>query len=346
MKKSIQITLILAFSGLILTSCKAQSTPESSLSDFGTIQVGYMPILPFAPYWVAEEKGYFDEQGLDVEFQSFKSGSFMIPLLATGDLDAGGGQVGPELLNAVSQDLDVRIVCSQGQEPPGYADSPFLVRKDLFDSGEITSPADLKGKRVAINVPRGLAEFMVVGVLEQGGLTLDDVEITTMPFPDMNAAFANNAIDAAFLPHPLAGQAIGEGYAVILVDGDEIYDSPQTGVLYFGKRLLAPENKEIGVRFLAAYLKAVRDLQGEGWFADEHVNIVSEYTHIPVPAIKSGVVMYFGVNGQINQSSVEDMIEYYVSQGYTELSEPIPFLELYESTFLDEALERIGWAEE
>lgn len=344
--KNIKVMLFLSLLlGLVTASCSSEKA-EVLLPDFGTINIGYLPILPSAPIFVAVEKGYFEELGLNVELHSFNSGQFMMPVLATGEIDFGAGQSGTEFFNAVNQGLNVKIVGGQTQERPGHGTAPVIVRKDLFDSGEITQPSDLKGKKIAINVERGLSEYLLAEVLSFGGLTLDDVEIVTMPFPDMNVALANQAIDAAHLPQPLSGQAIAEGVAVMLIDGDEIFENGQNGVLFFGKRLLEPENREIGVRFLMAWLKAVRDLSGEGWKDEELVAITSSYTKIPEPAIIHGVVMYFGPNGELNQEFVENIMMYFFEQGYTELTEPLPLSDIIDTSYMEEAVERMGRYEE
>jgi NitT/TauT family transport system substrate-binding protein len=346
MNKVYKVSIVLIFLSVLSFSCSGQTKTEGELPDIGTIHIGYLPILPSAPYFIAQEKGYFKEQGLEVELDSFNSAAFMMPLLATGDLDFGAGQAGTELFNGIDQGLDIRVVGGQSQETPGHGMAPFMVRKDLFDSGAITQPADLKGTNIAINVERGLSEYLVFEALSRGGLTLKDVNIVTMPFPDMNAAFANKAIDAAHMVQPLAGQAIKDGNAVMFINGDEFFENAQSGLLYFGKRILEPENREVGIRLLVAWLKAVRDLYGEGWTNEENAAITSKYTNIPAPAIINGVEVYFGLNGELNQPFIEEIMMYYFDQGYTELSEPLPLSAIIDSSFMDEAVKRIGNFEE
>jgi NitT/TauT family transport system substrate-binding protein len=132
-----------------------------------------------------------------------------------------------------------------------------------------------------------LSEYTVAKALEQGGLSLDDAEMVVLPFPEMVAALANQAIDAATLPYPLAGIAINDGSAVVLLEGDEIAGDIQNGVMYFGKRLMDPANKEIGARFLMVYLRGLRELRDENWSNEENLAIISEYTNLPPAVIQS-----------------------------------------------------------
>jgi NitT/TauT family transport system substrate-binding protein len=339
MRKHFIITTLVLSILLLSSACGSK---EAELPEIGTLNVGYIPSLAYSPLFVAAEKGYFEEQGLQVELQSFTSGSTMISLLATGDLDVGAGETGTALFNAINQDLDVAVVGGLASQPVGFGAVPLLVRADLYNSGEITSPADLQGKQVALNVERGMAEYLLGESLARAGLTVSDVILVPMPFPEIPTAFANQAIDAAILPHPLAAKAIGSGDAVVLLGGDEIVDNPQNGVIYFGKRLLQGENKEVGIRFLVAYLKAARDLYGDGWLSDENVAAINKYTQTPVETIKKSITYYSDPDGNINQTSVERMQTYLVGRGYTEFSEPLSLSKIIDLKFLDEALERVG----
>lgn len=340
MRKTILFTL---FSILIISLLSACG--ETKLPDLGTINVGYIPSLGYAPLFVGVENGYFEQQGLQVELQSFTSGSTMISLLSTGELDVGAGENGTALFNAVNQGLDVIVVGALASQPKGYGAVPLLVRSDLYESGEITSPADLKGRNIGLNVERGMAEYLLAEALATGSLTVDDVTLIPMPFPEIPTAFTNQAIDAAMLPHPLAAKAIGSGDAVVLLDGDEIVDSPQNGVIYFGQRFLEKANEEAAVRFLVAYLNAARSLQGDGWLEPENLAAINVYTGMPEATIQKSITYFFDPNGTINQASVERIQQYLVSRGYTEFSDPLPLSDVIDTRFLDEALKRVGTSE-
>jgi NitT/TauT family transport system substrate-binding protein len=236
----------------------------------------------------------------------------------------------------------VRVVGALASQPEGLGAVPLLVRKELADSGEVTSVADLEGRTVALNVPRGMAEYLLNKALEAEGLSIDDVETTNLPFPEHPQALANGAVDAAMLPHPLAAGAIGEGIAEVLVAGDQIVDNPQNGVLYFGARMLEPDNREVGVRFLVAYLRAARDLFGEGWREDANVAAINAFTDVPLPAIQNGVPYFFEPDGRVNLESMNDIIQYHVGRGYTEVDEAPSAEDLIVGDFLEEALARLG----
>lgn len=326
---------------------------EPELPDMGTIQIGYLPILGFAHFMVAVERGYFADQGLEVEMQSFRTGVDMIAPLSTGSLDVGGGSTGPSLYNAVDQGLDIKIVAPGSSQPEGFGAVPLIVRTELLESGEVSDVADLAGRTVALNTLRGVAEYLLAEGLEDADLTVDDVELVAMPFPDMPAALDNAAVDAATLAEPLASAAMRPGendeppIAGLLVEGDDMADNPQVGAVYFGQRLLEPENREVGVRFLVALLQAIRDLQGDAWRSnDEIIDAILTYTTVPEPAIRGGTAFYFEPNGVVNKDSILDQQQYHFERGYTELEEPLSIDQLMDESFLEEALARLGEYEE
>ena len=345
MKKKLILYFTLIVISMFAVSCNAAEKSEQALPDLGAIKVGYMPLVSVNPVFIAYEKGYFADEGLEVELESFQSSTYMMPLLATGDLDLGFGQTGTDLINAIHQGLDIRVVSPAAAYEKGYVSQKFLVRKDLYESGEITEPADLKEAVIATIVERGLIEFLTASILEMGGLTIEDIQFVTMPFSDMNVALANNAIDAAMLPEPLAGMAADSGDGVILFEMSEVFPGANTAVYYFGQRLIQPENREIGVRVLKALYRAIRELYTIEGYNDENIGYITKYVNNPPEYVRDNRY-YFSPTGEFDISFVEKTMKYYIDQGYTDTQElPDPDL-LYDFSYLEAALERLGPFEE
>ncbi len=139
------------------------------------VTFGYVPVSIFAPVFVAYEKGYFAEQGLDVQLEVLPGGSDMVLLTATGDMDMAVSGIGPAYWNAVDQDLGVQIVAPGHMEGSPVA-SPLMISTQACEDGTITGVADLAGKRVAVNAP-GATEIWLDIALETGGLSIEDVEL-------------------------------------------------------------------------------------------------------------------------------------------------------------------------
>lgn len=334
---------------LPVTAEEILPTDTDQPSELTVLKMGYLPIISFAPVFIAIEKGYFAEQGLEIQLESFRSGAETVAPLCLGQLDIGGSEVGTTLFNAVNQGMNVRAADALGSMREGNAYLVLVVRTELYESGEVTTVADLAGRKVAINNIRGVMEYMLAKTLEHGDLTIADVEPVQLAYPDMVQALANGAIDAAIISYPLAGNVISVGengeppIGVLLLSGEKMTPDPQIGVLYFGQRLLQPENEELGVRFLAAILKAYRDLQGDAWRSDQTIiQAISKYTKVDEAVVKEAVLSYFDPNGRINEASVKDIQEYMVRNGYTEYGEPMPFTKIVELRFLEKAVEQLG----
>lgn len=328
---------------------EAEPPVEMAVLEPVTLVVGYIPIGPYLPIYVGIAKGFFAEQGLTVELQSFRTGGEMIAPLALGQLDIGGGEVGTALFNAISQNLAVQVVLPQGFLNEANPYFPIVVRKDLHDSGELDELAELKGKKIAVNAVRGLTEWVSAQALATGGWTVDDAELVVIPFPEMAQALQNRAVDVALIQYPIASAVLQPGangeepIGVQLIGADEITDNPQTTAYYFGQRLLAPENREIAVRASMALIEAFRFINEEDWMADEEViAFMSEVTQNSPEAIRGGVYPGYDSNGWINIDSLAGMQAYYVARGYTEYTEEIPMDRVVDESFAQEALERLG----
>lgn len=161
------------------------------------VVVGYVPVLIYSPLILAKEKGYFAEYGLDVQLEPLPGGSDMVVLTANGDFDIGVGGAGPAYFNAADRGINLKIVAPLHFERDPNA-TPLVVSKRRFDSGELTTVEDLKGKKVTVNA-RGATEYWLDTALRSAGLTIEDVDLQALPFPDVEAALDSGAIVGAML---------------------------------------------------------------------------------------------------------------------------------------------------
>ncbi len=146
------------------TTATTSASPESdaspttdAASELTEVTVGFVPVLVYAPLMIAQDKGYFEGQGLDVQLESLPGGSDMVVLTANGDFDIGVGGAGPAYFNAAERGLNLKIVAPLHFERDPQA-TPLMVSKERFDSGELTSAADLEGLKVSVNA-RGATEY-------------------------------------------------------------------------------------------------------------------------------------------------------------------------------------------
>lgn len=180
--------------GLLLwlcpTSVKAQST----------MNVGTIGLLSDAPVYIALEKGYFKEVGIDAKLQFFAGGAEMMAPLAAGHLQ-GTSNTGYALsfFNGIIRGMPIKLVASTAVMRGGFG--TLMISPDLNE--KMRTVADLKGKKFAVNTAGSPIFYALGKTLESAGLKIKDVEVVYVPFPDMGPALKNKAIDAAFLYEPL-----------------------------------------------------------------------------------------------------------------------------------------------
>src|SRR4029079_14983494 len=98
------------------------------------VKIGISRTLSDAGYCVADAKGFFRDEGMDVSITGFNSAAKMIAPLDTGELDVGGGTVSAGFYNAVGRGILMKIVADQASIQPGYGYSSLMVRKDVGES--------------------------------------------------------------------------------------------------------------------------------------------------------------------------------------------------------------------
>ncbi len=301
-----------------------------------TLKVAYVPVLAFAPLYRAIAKGYFADAGIDVELMVVQSASDAIAFLGTGQMDVALGNVGAPFFNAVNRDIMVRIVGGNSfnqQDPATIVAAPFLVRRQLMDEGAVRSPADLKGRRVAINAPAGIQEYSLTRVLANSQLGMNDVDIRFLAFPDMLTALTSGAIDAAMLAEPFSAAAREEGVASVLVP-NPVPGATVTAVMY-GENLLKPENEGPARRFLDALRRAANELQSEQEiFSDENLAIWTQYTGVPEQRIKQGAPYAYSRDLALDVASVLDQQQHLLREGRLDLREPLPESRIVDARFL------------
>lgn len=301
------------------------------------VSVGYLPVSIFAPVFVAYEKGYFADNGLNVTLESLSGGSDMVLLTATGELDLGVGGVGPAYWNAASQDLGVTLIAPGHQEGSPVA-TPLMISREACESGSIGSVAGLKGKRVAVNAP-GATEYWLDTALQTEGLGLADVDLQYMSFPDAVVALDAGSLDAAMIGEPLATKAEQDGLAVRLAG-----DFPIQGVqptMVFGNDGWMQEHEDATIGFVAAYLQAARDLTAS--FNDPlNLAIIEKYTGVSQALVAASVKPVYATDGAIDINSLATLQEFFRERGQLDYDEHIDPATLIDARYVEGAISLIG----
>jgi NitT/TauT family transport system substrate-binding protein len=276
------------------------------------LTIGTIGASSDAPFFIADAKGYFAEQGLKVKFIRFDSAAKMIPSLGSGEVNVGSGATSAGLYNAVKRGIGIKIVADKARNAPGYGFQAILVRTDLMDSGKVKSLKDFKGLKVAMSANGNSENAFMNYALVKNGLSYNDIDPIFLGFPNQIAAYANKAIDASLTVEPTLTKIIELGTAKKLIGADEVFPDYQTAVIYYSPKF-AKDQPENAKKFMVALVKAMRfyndalkDGHIAGLHADEVIKILTEYSFIKDPAVHRAITSQaVDPDGQLNLPSLE-----------------------------------------
>ncbi len=317
---------------------------HSFAADLLEVPVGISPVMSSAAMFIAKEKGYFREEGLDVIINPFKaSGAKMVPFLATGQLFVGGGNINAGMYNAIAQDIPIRIVSDKGTVSPGHGYLALIVRKDHVDSGRYKSFKDLKGMTMAVTAKGVSQEIVTELYLKSVGLTLKDIKLRKLGYSDMNIALANKSIDATVQIEPFVAAAVKNDFAVRVAGDDEVYPNQQSAAIFYSPIFMNKYPKQ-AQGFMNAYVRALRDYNDafeKGIRKEDIINILTKNTKIKDAGIYQLVVpVGLSPNGLVNVQSLKNDAAWYLQRGY--LKKPANMDAIVDLSYAKKAAKKLG----
>ena len=200
-KKILTVAMTLIMVGSIVACTKTGETKtEETKTEETTLRLGIMGSIDAVPLVIAQEKGYFKEEGINLELQIFNAAKDRDAALQANELD---GVLADEVAISIYQnsEIDMKITGSTNG-------SWTLVAGK--DSG-VTSVEDLKGKKVGIS-EKTMIDYLAYYIATTNGMEGSDIEKVAIPaMPARLEALRNNQIDAAILPAPFNDTAVSEG---------------------------------------------------------------------------------------------------------------------------------------
>ena len=285
MSSSRVVTMLLA---VLLVACQGTAPTESpaSLRPI-TLLLGFRPDVQFAPFYVAQQDGYYADAGLDVTIEH-KQAPDVQRLVASGEAEFG-----------VADATDVMIARTSGI-PIRYASTlyqSFPVAL-IGEAGSVPEePSCLAGLTIGTPGPFGSSWHALLALLDAGGLTEDDVTIREYPQFNQVDGLSNGDVDliTGFRNNePLRLEA--RGTAVEMLTLDEIAPLPGPGVIV-GDDLLndEPDLVRAIVEATAAAQRAVIDDPGIGFAAAEtEVPSVAEDPDVARAVLDATVELWAG----------------------------------------------------
>jgi NitT/TauT family transport system substrate-binding protein len=327
------LSLILS---LLLSTCVPFGTQPPTLQTV-RLKVVVLPLLQYAPFYIAVEEGYFQEQAIEIEFIKLTRAADATSALAQGELDVQGGTINVGLLNAIGRGAEIKIVADRGYVAPSGCDNGgFAARRALVEAGELSSPAKLKGRQIAFN-PASFSGYVMDRLLNTAGLTLDDVVSVDVPDAAILEALQNGTIDLAYVVEPLLTRTLQAGHAILWMPRRRIVPNSHNAFVVYGPNLLK-KNPDAGRRFMVAYRKAVQQYnQGK---TERNVEIIAKHTELQPEFLKQLCWPHLRSDGRIDTQSILDFQDWAVKHGYLEKS--LTPEQFWDPSFVEYANEILG----
>ncbi len=309
------------------------------------VNIGLLGSSSDGGIFIAEERGYFKEQGIELESARFQTLVDMVAPTAAGQLDIAAGAPAAGLYNAIGRDVPIKIVADKGGTPgPEWDFTGLVLRKDLLDSGKVQKESDLKGLRLVTSGKGNSPEVALATILKKGGLKLSDIDFQQMSFPDMVTAMANKGIDGGIVIEPFLSSIESQGTGKVWKRNMDIFGhNQQIAVIAYGQKIF--NNQDLGRRWMVAYVKGLRDYNDafgpkkQGY--DDVVNILAKNTTVKDPnVIKKMKPAGLNPDGKLDVKSMQEDIDYYQEAGY--LKEKVDLSKLVDTSFQEYAVQQLG----
>jgi len=329
MKKKIQLYIIPLIIILFLSGC-------SQAKDPATIKVVVLPYMSNAPFFIAEAEGFFEEQGLTIEFIELVRGTDALPVINQGDVDvvAGGLYVG--LFNAIARGANLKVVAEKAEiASSGCGSMDMLASNAFMEAHPSKSPADLKGALV-LTSKGSFAEYYIERYLEEANLTLDDIEGFRGSIIDAYQAIQEDTIDIMLGTEPWPTRVLQGGYGHVWAEFKDIAPGSSYAHVWYGPTFLE-DNPDLGKRFMVGFLKGVAQYK-EGK-TDRNVEIIAEYTGLDEQMVRDACWASVKGDGMINLPDTFEFQEWALKHDL--LDEIVPVEKFWDPSFIEYAAKEL-----
>ena len=273
------------------------------------IRLGLVRLISSGPIFIAEARKFFDKVNLDVEFSYFADGALAMPALVAGELDLTASTLNAGVFNTVAKGAPFKLVLDRGIERPGFGSMTIVASNAMVEAGyTVGKGAMLKGKRIAIQAPGSIDQYLLGRDAEKAGLNpRTDLNWSSgMPYPDIIKIMGAGQADVANIPVPLAYLAERNNVGKIVGTGADIEPNAQLACWVMSTKFLAG-NKSAATRFAMVHTHAARLFTKAASAKDpEVIKIIADATKVPAPLIERAAPRWtwYDEDGMPNVDSV------------------------------------------
>ena len=289
------------------------------------VNLGVMRLASHAPSFIAFERGYYGDEGLDIDLTYFEAAQPMAVAIASGDADYGGPAMRWGLISLAEKEV-VKVIGGALTEEKGLVGAIILASNKAYEAG-LTDPEELSGKSFGITTSGSSFHFMAHKIAQANDIPLSD--ITLRPLQKVGAvvgALTSGQIDAWAIQPSIGKKLVADGAAKqIGLVSDYAPDYQVTTV--FTSSQNASDEREKTEAFIRAYSKAVAEYNAA--FVDktanaDEVDAIAKICHkyveadLPFEQAKNNLVegsMRINNNLALSLNSVTEQLEWFKSEG-------------------------------
>jgi NitT/TauT family transport system substrate-binding protein len=280
-------------------------------------RIGVLRLSSSAPVFIAQDKGYFREAGLDIELKFFDAAQPIAVATTSGDVDFGITAFTAGLYNLAGKGT-LKVIGGMSREKAGYPLIGYFASNNAYAAG-LKTPKDLAGKRVAVTQVGSSFHYSLGLLADKYGFKLANVKV--LPLQSLSnaaAALKGETVDAALLPVSTARTLMdSDGAKFLGWVGDEtpwqlgaVFASPKT----LANGALVRADRE----YHDVILASVKD--GKATINDKTkplLEIIAKYTNLPVEQVV-GNCAYIDPDGKLDVKNVGNQISWLQEQGFVD----------------------------
>ena len=215
-----------------------------------TVTVGALPVIDYVALWVAQQKGLFKQEGLNVKIEVLPGGSAAVAKLVAGSLDFSINNYVSAIQATETGTAPMKILLDAYQINPDS--SGVLVPQD----SPIKKPGDLKGKKIAVNTKANVGQLLVTAGLQTYNVKPADSQFAEIDFPQMANALKSKSVDAVWTVEPFVTQIQKQLGGRLVLDTAEGSTANFPIGAYTTTQKFAQENPKTTAAFKRALVKA------------------------------------------------------------------------------------------
>ena len=306
-----------ALTALMSVPALAQDRPK--------IRVGVLRLASSGNVFIAADRGYFRDAGLDVELKFFDAAQPIAVATASGDVDVGVTAFTGGLFNLAGKGA-VSIIAGQSRDVAGFPLMAYLATSQPAGAS-LKSLKDIDGKSVGITQVGSSFHYSAGLIAEKYKFPLSNVKFVPLQsMSNVASALKGGRVEAAILPATAAQPLIDSGDARLLGWGGD--EAPwQLGAVFVSQKMKA--NPDLIERFLTAYRRGCKDYHdillpsvknGGAALTPETqplLEAIARQTNQPVDKIRVGLA-FIDPNGALDVQGVAHQLAWFQEHGFVD----------------------------